>query len=243
MVITETVMKIIPEVHQIANRYLRVALLFTVLMAIPSLCHAWSGKVVHVADGDTITVMKSGKKVRVRLYGIDTPETKQWYGQNAKAFTSSQVMGKTVDVQVIDTDRYGRAVGVVTVGDLVLNKHLLEYGYAWLYDRYCKKAFCHAWAKAETEARKAKRGLWKNSKAIPPWEYRKAKRKKSSTRKATAPAASGSGCDCSGNRYNCSDFKTQRQAQECFDHCRKVKGRDVHKLDRDGDGRVCESLP
>jgi endonuclease YncB( thermonuclease family) len=48
-------------------------------------------------------------------------------------------MGKTVKVQEIDVDRYDRVVGVVTVGDLVLNKHLLECGYAWLYDRYCKK--------------------------------------------------------------------------------------------------------
>ena len=57
------------------------------------------------------------------------------------------------------------------------------------------------------------------------------------------PVASGSGCDCSGNRYNCSDFKTQAQTQECYDYCREVKGRDAHKLDQDKDGRVCESLP
>ena len=103
MVITETVMKVIPEVHQIANRYLRVALLFTVLLAIPSLCQAWSGKVVYVADGDTFDVERDGKKVRVRLYGVDTPESTQAFGQNAIAFTSSQIMGKVVDVQKIET--------------------------------------------------------------------------------------------------------------------------------------------
>jgi endonuclease YncB( thermonuclease family) len=243
MVISETVMKVIPEVHQIANRYLRVALLFTVLLAIPSLCHAWLGEVVHVADGDTITVLREGNKVKVRLYGIDTPETKQWYGQNAKAFTSSQVMGKTVDVQQIAVDRYKRIVGLVSVGNLALNLHLVQYGYAWVYHACCKKPFCVEWAKAEAVARKAKRGLWKNPEAIPPWEYRRSKRGKSSSASAKQPVGSGSGCDCSGNRYNCSDFKTQGQAQGCYAHCRKVKGRDVHKLDRDGDGRVCESLP
>ena len=243
MVITETVMKVIPEVHQIANRYLRVALLFTVLLAIPSLCHAWSGKVIHVADGDTITVMKSGKKVKVRLYGIDTPETKQWYGQNAKIFTSSQVMGKTVDVETMATDRYGRTVGLVSVEDLILNRHLVEYGYAWVYHRYCKKPFCADWTEMEAEAKAAKRGLWKNPKSIPPWEYRRSKRCKSTGTRAKQPVGSGSGCDCSGNLYNCSDFKTQRQAQACYDQCRGLKGRDIHKLDRDGDGTVCESLP
>lgn len=68
-----------------------------------TICFAWSGKVVHVANGDTITILKEDEEIIVRLYDIDTPEKSQWYGQNAKAFTSSQVMGKTVDVQVIDT--------------------------------------------------------------------------------------------------------------------------------------------
>ena len=209
----------------------------------PSLCHAWFGKVIHVADGDTITVLRDGRKVKVRLYGIDTPETKQWYGQNAKTFTSSQVMGKTVNVQKVAVDRYGRVVGIVSVGNLVLNRHLVEYGYAWVYHQYCKKPFCSEWAKAEAVARKNKRGLWKNAKAVPPWEYRRAKRGKSSSARAKGLVVFGSGCDCSGNLYNCSDFKTQGQAQVCYDRCRRLKGRDVHKLDRDGDGRVCESLP
>ena len=56
------------------NSYWRMILLFTVLLAIPTLCHAWPGEVVHVADGDTITVMKGEKRVKIRLYGIDTPE-------------------------------------------------------------------------------------------------------------------------------------------------------------------------
>lgn len=84
------------------SRYLyRIAVSFFLLLVIPSLCHAWLGKVVHVADGDTITVLRDGKKVKIRLYGIDTPEKAQWYGQNAKTFTSAQVMGKTVDVQQV----------------------------------------------------------------------------------------------------------------------------------------------
>lgn len=221
----------------------RTLTLTMALVLVPSLCLAWSGKVVHVADGDTITVLKDGKRVKVRLYGIDTPETKQWYGQNAKAFTSAQILGKTVDVRSIAVDRYGRTVGLVSVGDLVLNRHLVEYGYAWVYHRYCYKPFCSDWTELEAEAKAAKRGLWKNPKAIPPWEYRSSKRKKSSSARAKQPVGSGSGCDCAGNRYNCSDFETQRQAQGCYDHCQKVKGRDVHKLDRDGDGRACESLP
>ena len=162
------------------NRHIcrTAALTLSFLLLIPFLLLSWSGKVVHVADGDTITVLKDGKEVRVRLYGIDTPEKAQWYGQNAKTFTSSQVMGKTVEVEEIDVDRYGRVVGLVSVGNLILNRHLIEYGYAWVYRQYCKKSFCSEWAEVEAAAREAKRGLWKNANAVPPWEYRKSKRKK-----------------------------------------------------------------
>jgi micrococcal nuclease len=143
------------------------------LLFLPTLSLAGEFKVTRVYDGDTITVSGEGKELKVRLYGIDTPESTQWYGQNAKQFTSSQVFGKTVSVDPIDIDRYGRTVALVSVGDLVINKVLVEYGYAWVYDRYCKKPFCAEWKELEEEARKAKRGLWKNPNAIPPWEYLK----------------------------------------------------------------------
>jgi endonuclease YncB( thermonuclease family) len=222
-----------------ANRTFAIVLLL--LFSIPSVCFGWSGEVVGVVDGDTIDVQRGTQSVRVRLYGIDTPEKGQWYGQNAKTFTSVQVFGKVVEVQEIDVDRYGRVGGLVSVGDLILNRHLVEYGYAWVYHRYCKRPFCSEWAKVEANARSEKRGLWKTANAIPPWEYRRSKRNKQT--RQPARAVSGSGCDCSKNLYNCSDFKTQRQAQECYDHCRRLKGQDIHRLDRDGDGRVCESLP
>ena len=222
----------------------RLMLLVMVLtLIIPSLCHAWSGEVVYVVDGDTFDVERDGKKVRVRLYGVDTPERSQWYGQNAKTFTSSQVMGKMVEVQETGRAAWDRAEGIVMIGNLNINRHIVEYGYAWVDPRYCKKTFCSEWSDLEAEAKTAKRGLWKNAKAIPPWDYRRSKRKKSSSPRPKQAVDSGSGCDCTGNRYNCSDFKTQTQAQECYDHCRRVKSQDVHKLDRDKDGRGCESLP
>jgi len=50
-------------------------------------------------------------------------------------------------------------------------------------------------------------------------------------------------CSCSGNIYNCADFKTQYQAQQCYLYCLGQKGRDIHRLDGDHDGRACEALP
>jgi endonuclease YncB( thermonuclease family) len=213
--------------------------LFVILLLLfpPTLSLAAEFKVTRVYDGDTITVSGEGKELRVRLYGIDTPESTQWYGQNAKQFTSSQVFGKMVSIDRIDTDRYGRTVALVSVGDLVINKLLVEYGYAWVYDRYCRKPFCVEWKQLEEEARKGKRGLWKNPNAIPPWKYRQSSRK--GTSKRTKSSEQGL-CDCSGNIYNCSDFSTQREAQSCYEYCLKQRGYDVHRLDRDKDRLACE---
>jgi micrococcal nuclease len=220
----------------------RICALILSLILLPASCFAWNGQVVHVADGDTITVTRNGERVKVRLYGIDTPEKTQYFGQNAKQFTSSQVMGKTVEVEEIDIDRYGRVVGLVSVGDLVLNRHLIEYGYAWVYDRYCRRSFCSGWKSLEAEARENRRGLWKNPNVMAPWEYRHGGRKKEPVLPAPARTTRGP-YDCSGNLYNCSDFKTHDEAQACYEHCLKVTGKDIHRLDGNGDGEACEGLP
>ncbi len=72
---------------------------------------------VGVSDGDTITVLHKGKPERIRLNGIDYPEKRQAFGRRAKQFTSNLVFAKTVTVQALDQDRYGRTVGVVLLPD------------------------------------------------------------------------------------------------------------------------------
>jgi endonuclease YncB( thermonuclease family) len=73
----------------------------------------FTGKCVGVMDGDTISVMRDRKEVRVRLWGIDAPEKKQAYGILSKHYTSKLLFGKVVRVVVMDTDQYGRIVGKV----------------------------------------------------------------------------------------------------------------------------------
>ena len=58
---------------------------------------AWSGKVVGVSDGDTITVLHNGKGVKIRLYGVDTPEKRQAFWKKAKKFTSFDF-----EIQIVD---------------------------------------------------------------------------------------------------------------------------------------------
>lgn len=149
------------------------------LLSLPVHIWAWSGEVVSITDGDTITVLnsKAQKNVKIWLYGIDTPEKGQAFGKKAKQFTSKMVFGKAVEVHRMDTDRYGRTVALVSVDKQLLNKELVKAGLAWVYDRYCSEPICESWRNFQLRARMDKRGLWSDPDRIPPWEYRRKRRK------------------------------------------------------------------
>ena len=147
------------------------------LFLVPS-AHAWPGRVVAVADGDTITVepVQGGKRVKVRLYGIDTPELKQPGGRFAKAFAQKATLYQVVEIEEKDTDRYKRTVAIVHLRGTTLQDLLLRDGGAWVYTKYCKSVECSAWKELEQEAMQAKRGLWYYDNPVPPWEWRKRER-------------------------------------------------------------------
>lgn len=134
------------------------------------------GKVVHVTDGDTITLLVDGNmQIKVRLYGIDCPETKQDFSNVAKQFTSDLSIHKNVSVEVIDIDRYGRTVGIVHLPNgEILNEELLKAGLAWHYKQYDKS---DRFAKLEKEARKNKLGLWSMKQPVEPWVFRRQSRR------------------------------------------------------------------
>ena len=132
----------------------------------------WSGKAVAVKDGDTIGVLKEGKEVSVRLYGIDCPEKKQAFGMKAKQFASDLVFGKTVTIKVKGRDRYKRTIGIVVLPDgRILNHELIKAGLAWWYEKYAPKD--SELQKLERHARAKHLGLWSDVNPIPPWKYRK----------------------------------------------------------------------
>jgi endonuclease YncB( thermonuclease family) len=88
------------------NRKLFIlSFIIVILVTLPCLDFAWSGKVIGVADGDTITVLRDKEQVRIRPYGIDCPEGGQAFGKKAKKFTSDMIFGKVVEVEPVDVDR------------------------------------------------------------------------------------------------------------------------------------------
>lgn len=132
---------------------------------------SWSGVCVGVPDGDTLSVIRYGKSVRIRLFGIDCPERGQDFGRAARRFTSERAFGKTVRAVEMDTDAYGRPVAWVWVDGVALNKELVRAGLAWWYRKYAPRAT--ELRNLEAQARQAGLGLWSHPRPIAPWEYRK----------------------------------------------------------------------
>lgn len=140
---------------------------------------SFAGRVVAVADGDTITVLnQDNRQHRIRLAGIDAPESGQDYGQAAKQHLSSLIFDKEVQVTYEKLDRYGRILGVVWHDRKDINHAQVVAGFAWHYKEYQHEqtpAERKAYAEAEKAARAAGRGLWKQPNPVKPSEFRRAR--------------------------------------------------------------------
>lgn len=97
------------------------------------------------------------------------------------------VFGRVVIVEVKQKDRYGRTVWLVTVNGVPVNQEMVRRGMAWWYREYAKSDV--QLAKAEAEAKNAKRGLWADKAPVPPWEFRRSESANRAAKKAESPAA------------------------------------------------------
>jgi len=149
------------------------------LLALACTAHAETitGRVVGVADGDTITVLDGGKvQHKIRLSGIDAPEKKQAFGNRSKESLSDLAFDKMVDVETSKRDRYGRQIGKVLVNGRDANMVQLERGMAWFYRKYQGEQSPNdrrLYEAAENAARSEKRGLWRDADPVEPWEFRR----------------------------------------------------------------------
>ena len=152
----------------------RLLLPLLLLFTLSTQAETLEGKVVKIADGDTLTILTStNQQVKVRLAGIDTPERKQPFGNRAKQALSSLAFQKQALVEIETKDRYGRTVGVVFVDGLNVNHELVKQGIAWVYRKYTSDKRLYA---LESEAKQSKRGLWLQENPIPPWVWRRGRR-------------------------------------------------------------------
>ena len=230
---------------------MRPLLLTVVLLLLVSATLRAQTMVTRVIDGDTYE-LSDGRTVR--LIGIDTPEKHpsgklrrdatrsgrdaraiQVLGRAASRHAEQLVRGKRVELEFDPSntssghrDRYGRTLAYVWVIEngrrvFQVNRRLVADGYAYAYTSYPFR-YADEFRRLQAEARMRKRGLWGEGLIAP----------------ATGRRSSANTSRSDGQDRDCGHFRTQREAQAFFE---AAGPGDPHRLDRDGDGRVCESLP
>ena len=137
------------------------------------------GRVVEVADGDTLTVLDAQKKQhKIRLLGIDAPEKAQPFGQKSKESLSLLAFQKQVQVRSSKKDRYGRTVGQVFVGNMDVCLEQVKLGMAWHYKTYQREQSAEdrvLYDRAELQAREQRLGLWTDPSPVEPSIFRRQK--------------------------------------------------------------------
>lgn len=215
---------------------------------------SFSGRVVGITDGDTITVLdEQNQQHTIRLAEIDAPERGQPWGDRSRQGLSALAFGKSVSVQQTDTDRYGRVVARVFSDGRDVNRAMVEEGAAWAYRDYLTDDTLIA---TEARARQRRAGLWSMSDAqtVAPWEWRQGVRVgRGRTEPEPSPPvrslfASGGGAPAaerdaeSRGGFSCAGKRYCRQMNSCAEANFYLRQCGVDTLDGDGDGRPCELL-
>jgi len=174
--------------QQITNLFF--TLLITIFLSV-SISHATirtvTGTVTKVSDGDTIHITTPEQtKLKVRLYGIDAPETPkinrqtghvhqpgQPYGEESWKALKYKIMGKQVKLEILDIDKYRRMVCMVWLDDRNINLEMVREGYAEAFIEYLKPPCRVEFMKAEQEARAGGKNIWSLPAHEQPREFRK----------------------------------------------------------------------
>ena len=165
--------------------------IISLILCSPVLADTLQGKVVKIADGDTVTIVDdSGKKHRIRLAGIDAPEKNQPYGDISTQGLNKLVSGRIVTIEYEKWDRYKRIIGKVLVdppGEVFCmaldcvkkidaGLEQIKTGLAWHYKYYQMEQSeedRRLYSEDELEARTKQLGLWKDEEPMAPWVWRR----------------------------------------------------------------------
>jgi micrococcal nuclease len=160
---------------------------FIFYTAMPAATRTVEGIAIQVSDGDTFKLETvEGTKLKIRLYGIDAPETGkidritgkisksgQPYGEEAYRALESKILGKKAKVDIMAIDRYKRMVGIIYIDSRNINLEMVKEGWAWAYREYLDRPYISKYLNTEKEARAKRLGLWQQANPQPPWEFRK----------------------------------------------------------------------
>ena len=197
------------------------------------------GKVIYVADGDTIGVLDEAKNThRIRLEGIDAPESGQAFGEKSRQALNRAIYGKEVLVTYEKTDTYGRILGQIYLQQpdhswTWINRKMIEDGWAWHYRHFSGDADL---AQTQQKAEAAKAGLWRDAEPQAPWRFRlDEKRRKEAARMQQADQTNEDGQPMTATGFWLNTSSGVRHNAACKHFAKTKRGK---YCDAD-DGRPC----
>ena len=138
-------------------------------------------RLAHLSDGDSFVLEDAQKRrIKVRLYGVDAPESSQSFGNISRNNLKKLLTGQKLLLRVMYKDDHQRSVAIVYLSqngkpdELSVNQRQVQAGMAWVYDYFCTSAVCNTWKLEEAMAQKQKLGLWRDANPVPPWQWRRA---------------------------------------------------------------------
>ncbi|XXQ68960.1 thermonuclease family protein [Neisseriaceae bacterium B1] len=201
-----------------------------------------SCQVYSINDGDTFACIdKNRRTLKVRLVQIDSPEIEQPFGIEAKQKLTSLISNQTVQLKVNNqNDQYNRVLAEVFINDTNINKFLVANGYAWAYRHYVTDS---EYITLEENAKAAHLGLWSLDKPISPYDWRSGVRNDFQETTINKPKANNVQSNSEAIKFSkCGTKRTCTQMRSCAEARYFLNQCGVRRLDRDGDGRPCESL-
>ncbi len=218
---------------------MRYLLALCCCIALSAQAETFTAKVIVVMDGDTVMVLRDGRKIKIRLANIDAPEKAQPFGKQSRDSLLEMVGKKNVQIDSQAVDQYGRLIGLISVDGFDVNQEQVKRGMAWEYSHYHRDASYRA---LQSEARQAQRGLWGQYNPQAPWEWRKlhpsAKpglqdRWRGDSARVVPVMLYDMEC---GKKNRCSQMASCDEARFYFTRCGEKA------LDGNHDGEPCESL-
>lgn len=131
---------------------------------------SFEAKVLAVMDGDTVFVKSGAFKAKIRLLNIDAPEKEQPYGKQSQESLQSLIGGKVIHVESKAVDKFGRTIALISIGDINVNEEQVRRGMAWANSRSRES---RTYAKLQSEAQQARRGLWSQPAPQQPSQWRR----------------------------------------------------------------------
>lgn len=212
---------------------MRPLLLLLCLLPLQLTAEVFEAEVVYVADGDSLTISRDGRRLKVRLADIDAPEWDQPWGRQSRASLRELLDKRKVRMDSRAVDQYGRTIAHISIGDRDINREQVGRGMAW---SYAYRSTEHPYRDSQDEARAAGRGLWSQSDPQPPWRWRKAHPRK----EAAAPAQRSQPVMLYD--LHCGAKKRCKQMRSCDEAYFYLLSCGVKSLDGDGDGIPCSAL-